>query len=150
MSGHQQEAQGSAQDLDALIAQRVMGLVPCADWEVTNFGSAGGPALLKKCEHPADTCYPTVTTGSIYGTIGGPRRYSADIRAAWQVVERILAIPREFRLERLAAPGWRVGTRSARGSRRWAWVTAETAPEAICRAALELVQENSNGRGPSL
>src|SRR5947207_341300 len=75
-------------DFDLLVAQRVMGLVPCADWEAFNFGSAGGPALLKKCNHPVDACFPIFTTQSIYGTIGGPPRYSTDIRAAWELVDR--------------------------------------------------------------
>lgn len=143
-----EDLRNSRSDLDSLVAQRVMGLVPCAGWEVTNFGSLGGPALLKRCSHPADSCYSTVTTGSIYGTIGGPLPYSTDIRAGWQVVERILAaLPRaEFRLEHSEGSGWRVGTRAEPG--RWRWISAETAPEAICRAALAIIKLGSNGHAP--
>lgn len=148
MFGQHEDHRGSDRNLDALVAQQVMNLVPCAGWEVTNFGSAGGPALLKKCSHPADACYSTVTTGSVYGTIGGPARYSTDIRAAWRVVDRMLAIlPRaEFRLDHRQGARWRAGIRSAR-TRRWEWVTADAAPETICRLALQLVQPGSNGLG---
>lgn len=136
-----------SRDLDLLVAQRVMGLVPCPDWEVTNFGSAGGPALMKKCNHPTDRCFPTVTTSSIYGTIGGPRRYSTDVRSAWEVVERLLADfqSADLRLEFTQGSDWRVGLRSA-SMRRWRWARGDKVPEAICRAAVALTHAGSNGR----
>ena len=136
-----------SRDLDLIVAQRVMGLVPCPDWEVTNFGSAGGPALMKKRNHPADRCFPTVTTSSIYGTIGGPRRYSTDIRAAWELVEHLLAYfqPAGFRAEFTQGSGWKVGLRSTR-ARRWKWARGDKVPEAICRAALAVTHAGSNGR----
>jgi hypothetical protein len=89
MSEQKQEA---GRELDALIAERVMGIVPCDKWRKTNLGSAGGPALMKDdgdCPHERDKCYSVITTASIYGVIGGPRKYSTDIKAAWKVVERL-------------------------------------------------------------
>jgi len=66
-------------------------------------------------------------------------RYSADIAAAWRVVEWLVANTpnQDFHLEHLGESGWSVGTCG-----REEWVTADTAPVAICRAALEAVKQS--------
>ena len=79
-------------ELDALIAEMIMGVAPCDGWDDVNFGSAGGPALLKsdRCQHAPDTCYSTriITTG--FGqTIGGPPQYSANRNVTALVLEKI-------------------------------------------------------------
>jgi hypothetical protein len=76
--------------LDSKIAEMVFGLTPCDGWERVNFGSAGGPALMKRCEHLQGRCYPSQTVGSINGRIGGPPRYSSDYGAAMQVFEALV------------------------------------------------------------
>lgn len=47
-------------EMDALVAY-ALGVVPCAAWEPTNLGSAGGPAVMARgCYHAPGACYPTV------------------------------------------------------------------------------------------
>ena len=61
--------------LNLWVAQEI-GLISCDEWEETNFGSAGGPALIKHCEH--NNCYSTKKIGSVFGTVGGCPPYSTD------------------------------------------------------------------------
>lgn len=79
----------AGRELDELIAQKVMGMVPCDQWETFNFGSAGGPALAKRCDHPSDTCYPTTVLSSVAGPVGGCPAFSRDVEAAWRVWGRL-------------------------------------------------------------
>lgn len=51
------------EQLDRTCAHEVKGLTPCDGWTPINFGSAGGPALQKTCDHAPGTCYPTAVTG---------------------------------------------------------------------------------------
>jgi len=67
--------------------------------------------------------------------------YSADIRAAWMVLEKLLSIlPHEdIHMEHWSdgeSSGWRVSTCFEIGE--WKeWVEADTLPMAICKAALK-------------
>jgi len=64
---------------DARIELVVFGKVPCNGWKDDNFGSAGGPALTKECNHTNDACYPVQERGSIFGLFGGPRRFTSSM-----------------------------------------------------------------------
>jgi hypothetical protein len=66
--------------------------------------------------------------------------YSTEITAAWLVVEHLLTIiPQEdIHMEHLAGGGWKVGSCHEVGQLT-DWVEADTAPLAICRAALAAV-----------
>lgn len=70
------------EQIDELIAEKVMGLIPCNEWTPINLGSAGGPALLKNCHHT--NCYPTVRNADV----GGCPKYSTNIKSAWEVINR--------------------------------------------------------------
>ena len=43
-------------ELDRHVSEKVMGLVPCDNWEPINLGAESGPAMLKKC-HLHHNCY---------------------------------------------------------------------------------------------
>lgn len=76
--------------MDRAVAE-ALGLIACDDWEPINFGSAGGPALIKKCSH--DECYPAQMLGSVMGPVGGCPRYSTDLGIAmihvWPALKRL-------------------------------------------------------------
>jgi hypothetical protein len=125
--------------IDTEVAEKVMGLVPCAEWTPTNFGSAGGPAVTKRCKHPDGACYPTIENPGIFGIAGGCPRYSTKVAAAWEVVEKMTSTHYTFALSVF----WknRHPAEAMFGS-EWGWdvtLSAETVPLAICRAALAAV-----------
>ncbi|MFN0123743.1 MAG: BC1872 family protein [Blastocatellia bacterium] len=65
-------------ELDTLVAERVLDLVPCDGWESINLGSAGGPAMVKNCGQ-THRCYPR----------GRPMAASSMIAPAWHVVSHL-------------------------------------------------------------
>jgi hypothetical protein len=122
-----------------------MGLIPCDQWTKMNFGSAGGPALLKNCDH--ENCYSTLEIGSIHGTIGGCPRYSSKINSAWEVVRRMQSSGYDLTLEsggggeewfasfRPSVPAASRGAANE-GDARSSSASAETA---ICLAAMKVM-----------
>lgn len=77
-------------ELDRLVAEKIMGLVPCQDWTRFNLGSAGGPALMKSCNHANGECYPSNELGTGFGgKVGGCPRYSTDWNTMKEVVEKL-------------------------------------------------------------
>ena len=127
-------AETEAEALDRAVAERVLGMVPCDGWTPTNLGSAGGPALMKECTHPAGTCYPAARPAAVLGHRGGPRRYSSAVSAAWEVVERFgdawsIAVSRD---DGVRASVVRQG-RSYEAS-------AAFLPRAVCLAALKAIE----------
>jgi hypothetical protein len=131
-------------ELDALVAEKVMGLVPCSDWIPGNLGSAGGPVVRSQCTHAFRTCYPTITNGPA----GGCPKYSTLIALAWQVIERLADIGHtKWEVARDADGYTAMFSRPRPGCTHseaesscgcWEWVQreGETAPLAICLAAL--------------
>ena len=111
---------------DALIAAKVLRLAPCPD--------------------VPGTFYPPRALANLSPIPSPPRRYSTDIGAAWQVVEDLIGA------------GYQVGVFitpvAQRSSGMWtcaiadgnggAKAAAETAPLAICRAALSLTGDRGS------
>jgi len=115
----------AGRELDALVAEKVMGLVPCNNWLPFN---AFSYIKSQTCRH--ENCYPR----------GHPCLYSADWGAAGQVAEKMAHEPHAWIIESINIIG---------GSPQWSatyWgggveddndmVIGSTAPLAICRAAL--------------
>ena len=130
----------AGRELDVLVAEKVMGLIPCDKWRATygGYGMAitmqGALHVNDGCEHDG-RCYP----------IGHPSCYSTNIAAAWEVVEKLNKMQLGwFSLEQFGA----------RGQEEWTamiWTGgedeadcfaghAETVPPAICHAALKAIQ----------
>lgn len=150
-------------ELDRAVAEQVMGQVPCDAWEPINFGSAGGPAVLKRCAHPEGTCWSTLVYGG-----GGVPRYSTEIRESWRIVEHYRALGWLVRVQEhpdgfpfyLALDEHNMPDNRSRVDKRAMCLInlmgpanegkpyracegrgyGASAPEAICRAALDLVE----------
>ena len=126
-----------SKDIDTQIAEKVMGLIPCDKWKPASMGIAGGMVMMndhKVCRHKE--CYPSVPDLQWPGN--GPRPYSTDIKAAWDIVEKlslafeIKYFPLEIKFPFVAVV-W--------GPSGWGTMTkADTAPMAICLAALKAVR----------
>ena len=74
---------------DRLVEELIFGKVPCTGWKRFNFGSAGGPALRKECDHGPEDCYPDVEigAGAFGGTIGGPQKYTSSLKCTIEMLE---------------------------------------------------------------
>lgn len=118
----------AGRELDGLVAERVMGRCPHRE--------------QRRYVHQSDTGFECVACGKdVYGRENCPA-YSTSIEAAWQVVEK------------LKADGWWIAVEHEAPDdpeRAWGaclspnphlpvWEMAETAPLAICRAALMAVE----------
>lgn len=135
-------------ELDVLVAEKVMGLIACDQWQPMNLGSGGGPVMMghseKDSPHPGVNCYPAVP-GSKH-PYNGPQRYSMEIRAAWAVVEK-LRPHYDFRLEVDTDKYWAMFARVLKRTEDGAVAgprceaEAETAPLAICLAALMAISK---------
>ena len=81
-------------EIDRLIAEKIFGVRPCKEWKKVSLGTAGGPALMhgdwtKSVKHDYQ-CYPDIEeVQTMQGTLGGPARYTTDISAAWQLVDKM-------------------------------------------------------------
>jgi ABA sandwich protein len=120
----------AGRELDALIADKVMKLILCPNWEPINLGSAGGLHLQKMCTHKDKSCVPWRDGFEEFSP-----RYSTDIASAWEVVEKLR--PKVLQLFEYPQR-WEAGF----GLPLAGWTSmepAETAPLAICRAALKAV-----------
>lgn len=114
--------------LDILVAEQVMALVPCDAWEPINLGSAGGPALLKRCsaQHP---CYPR----------HHPMAFSTLIAAAWHIVDHLADKGWETMIRRVPGrnPSYAVQIDKHTGDPAdIVTAAAPTAPLALCIASL--------------
>lgn len=128
----------AGRELDALIAERVMG------YEVSRI-RAGALLVEVYAIERRDEAHPSFDVVMCNYYPVSVRRYSTDIAAAWEVVEKLNETERW--------PTIQFGP-SEDGDLRW-WVTlvnpadadvyAETAPLAICRAALKAVASVPSG-----
>jgi len=159
--------------LEAAVAEAVLGLVPCDKWEDFNLGSAGGlvkarmtkdfPIITTQnaptldplsgsidmrsnyqerkpedcCPHKEGECYPR----------GFPAHYSRNIQAAWVVVERLRSMYRFVTIGVKHDAGVHVAIDGSmlapEGSVE---ADADTAPLAVCLAALKYVKSKKGGR----
>ena len=72
----------AGRELDAIIAENVMEIVPCDSWD-RPIGVIPGLRAPPQCAHD----------GACYSAELGPLHFSTDIAAAWRVVEKLLATP---------------------------------------------------------
>lgn len=86
--------------LDRRIAHEIMGMVACDKWEGTNLGSAGGPAIIKRCEHALDGCYDVTKWNNAWDGLSGVPPFSSDSKQALRAWEKI-----RMRLPEDLAPG---------------------------------------------
>jgi hypothetical protein len=81
--------------------------------------------------------------GHFAGCLGVAPDYSKNIAAAWQAVERLtegVSPHCNLRVERLGDEGWRASMCFDDWENMWSgWAYADTAPHAICLAALKAV-----------
>lgn len=107
-------------ELDALIAEKVMGLKRSDHWPVVDLRE--------------DRSRPLDRWDDDQGNIVPLPAYSTSIEAAWEVVEKIASLKNCWRLRLEKHPqGWSVDFET-----EWkVELVAETAPHAICLAALK-------------
>lgn len=147
----------AGRELDALVAEKVMGLVPGKDFgewpehqwrrnakgeiDYVEQGERHGGPVCDRCEFGyCQHCPGEREEAKAHPCEIEPDDYSTDIAAAWQVVERLLTMDPEriqFSIES-RYPEWTVNT-WCRAEDNNVCVVAETAPLAICRAALRAV-----------
>lgn len=116
-------------ELDALVAKKVLGLSVFIGLYQSDRDYRG--------QWDEDLLYSPYTDNPTY-QIPVPH-YSTDIAAAWEVVEKLKALNEngDFHLEHLWG-FWRVSTCNSPSG--WsAWTRGQTAPHAICLAALKAV-----------
>lgn len=146
----------AGRELDALIAEKVMGVEPMLSWQVMSLDERSSvlSGTKDECERWLEShakLFPiSAYAGYHVGAWKHHPRYSIDISAAWQVVERVRKIiPKQtqtqaysFQLCQLGIPGsWSCSFVVNDGD----WSTqarvegVATAPLAICLAALKAV-----------
>ena len=128
----------AGREMDALVAEKVMGSVPCDAWEIHNTRSW---VLGDSCGH--SSCYPENS---------GPPEYSTNISAAWEVVKKIFSMGFEISVSTYSRDEdtlwvcvighgmegcvFPEAASAPEGMMDVPGADAPTAPLAICRAAL--------------
>ncbi len=146
----------AGREMDALIAEKIFNLKPATFVEI---GSISGMVIYFKCEEGNGN-----TRGYYPGNYrDNPRvpldHYSTNIKAAWEVVEQMVARmgyqnPDFEWSGPLFKPEHRYLNQSRLGETCWyvllemngfrEWIMADTAPLAICRAALKAVRKDDH------
>ena len=138
------------EELDRACAHEVNGLVPCDRWKPINFGSAGGPALQKMCDHAPNTCYSSVETGSMLGRIGGVPPYASKLHAAFVLLEFVLDRGMTVSLQSSGPhsefAGWEVILRDATSGAALATQSDLNLCRAIARVCLEATRRRGKQR----
>ena len=145
-------------ELDALIAEKVMGLDVLGwasgvcyggdGWYIQDAEPKTHPAFLEHCFCDIGDygdSWP-VALGHDVGCLGVVRFYSTEIAAAWEVVEKLRGMGLNIRLHT-----WGEGWQFACGNvfTDWVipddayWSTAKTIPHAICLSALRALGAES-------
>ena len=109
----------AGREMDALITEKVLKRVPCDKWE--HYHVLNNAYIKRDCGH--ERCYPR----------NNAPNHSSDIAAAWEVVQWFVARRKRPSLARVAENEWRVALDDFKKN---ALAYADTAPLAICRAAL--------------
>lgn len=135
------DTQPAGRELDALVAEYVMGLIPCHSRHYEMLAPFAGDIVT--CEHSAIFPLPCYDPER-------PTPYSADISAAWQVVEKLVGNcdGRDFFIECWGDGEWFVASHPMGYSSRKPTATCDgkttgkpSAPLAICRMALKMALE---------
>lgn len=141
MTHDEVEAMPAGRYMDALIAERVMGLTNIRPGWADRCGY-GGTTIYEHGDKPdyieSEKLAPCLLFGDESSETELPG-YSDDIAAAWQVIGHFEAGNAEIHLTKWVdnAPNWLAGIEGfAAGVSAAAWACADTAPLAICRAAL--------------
>lgn len=139
---------GAGRELDALIAEKVLGFVVKRvkpEWypaEVTLFCYPNSDLIEYSCD-PRSNNAIMFRNGrdDSDGSAAPLPNYSDDIEAAWEVVEHLTRTTKQwFRLEMSCVTNEASFEISGAGDADGDWTAeAETAPLAICRAALKAV-----------
>jgi len=118
-----------SRELDATVAEKVMGFV----WDESRCRICGWPFGDGVADCTKDSCSLRPTPKR---RADAPAHYSTSIADAWLVVEEMIKRhpERDFHLEHLHDQ-WGCGNCTDD-----VWTSADTAPEAICLAALEAVK----------
>lgn len=129
----------AGRELDALIAEKVMGLV----WDETHCRICGwklSATVEQGCVKDSCSLRPPPSRRA-----DEPPHYSTDIAAAWQVVEKISSYSLTVIItNHMAAEGWNV---EILGLEEDIGADATTAPEAICLAAQKMAELIMSGEG---
>lgn len=105
-------------ELDALVAEKVMKLMPCSNWKETYGGWLAGECWMHEGEHH-ENCF----------NIKAPPRYSSQMNWAWKVVEKI-AENKEV---------WKKFIESLPDKNELFSKNNADAAETICRTALKII-----------
>ena len=126
----------AGRELDALVAERVMGLSVQWDYGRVPF-----------YWHPATLAHGLEIGPDGLSAVRRPiKPYSTDISAAWLVVEKLRADGFYPEIHALTDGDWRCEIRAS-GEPIDVWEDAPTAPLAICRAALAAIATPSTAAG---
>lgn len=128
----------AGRELDALVAEKVMG------WRWISYNN-NGFILVPPDQH--SRMKPEYVFQDKAGSRehAGLPRYSTDIAAAWEVVEKLHEIPGYEIIDiRLCSIGYAI--LAPMGNHMKSVSTAETAPLAICLAALKAVGQSGGAR----
>lgn len=114
------ERNESNQELDALVAEKVMRLMPCSNWKETYGGWLAGECWMHEGEQH-DNCF----------NVKAPPKYSSQMNMAWEIVEKI-AESKEV---------WQKFIESLPRKNDFFDKNNADAAEIICRVALEIIKE---------
>jgi len=117
----------AGKEIDTLVAEKIMDLVPCENWYLQEITMIG-PIYIRnqhKCKHDGK-CYPKEYVPEC----------STNISSAWRVVDKLWG-KFNFAINRMDMyDGDYIASVMAFNRNEWKSAHANTAPLAICRAAL--------------
>lgn len=120
----------AGREIDALIEENIFKSVSCNNWAIQRYYPEEWIRINSSCEH--ERCHP----------LGFVPRYSTDISAAWEVVEKFVEQDCKCHIYRYGNWNKKDGKRCWQvflGDNKYnlfPYAEADTAPLAICRAAL--------------
>lgn len=120
----------AGRELDILIVEKVLGRRPCGEWFIQHHYP---PVYMSDCDH--NDCYPEEF---------GPCEYSANIGAAFQVLEKLnqdgIFVDIHQEVEDGKVVAWIVTRQGAWREEKLPGDLVKTLPLAICLFALEVIQ----------
>lgn len=122
----------AGREMDALVAEKVLGLQPCDAWEMFHWSMSGGEYIHhpERCIH-GNKCYP----------VDFCPEYSNNIYSAWKVMEKIIEYGPAIRWDIEENYWYCTLWYSSDPNDVLCEGQADTASLAICRAALLAMME---------